>query len=55
MLVEQLHPERVLDRNPLFDILFNSITPAEAALDTGDLHFRPVEYVEPQSNFSMTM
>lgn len=53
-LVEELRPERVLNRHPLFDVLFNFVNTPEAVLDLGDLTFERLTQPEPYAKFWLT-
>ncbi|WP_038296370.1 hybrid non-ribosomal peptide synthetase/type I polyketide synthase [[Scytonema hofmanni] UTEX B 1581] len=53
-LVEELRTERVLNRHPLFDVLFNFVNTPEAVLNMGDLTFERLPQPEPYSKFWLT-
>ncbi|BAZ25556.1 amino acid adenylation domain-containing protein [Kalymmatonema gypsitolerans NIES-4073] len=54
-LVEELHPERNLSRNPVFDVMFNFINTPQTALELPGLTLSLLELSEPESKFSMTL
>ncbi|BAY46081.1 amino acid adenylation domain-containing protein [Scytonema sp. HK-05] len=54
-LVEELHPERNLSRNPVFDVMFNFINTPQTALELPGLTLSLLELNEPESKFSMTL
>ncbi|MBD2385061.1 non-ribosomal peptide synthetase/type I polyketide synthase [Cylindrospermum sp. FACHB-282] len=53
-LVEELRPERVLHRHPLFDVLFNFVNTPAAVLGMGDLTFEPLVQPESYAKFWLT-
>jgi amino acid adenylation domain-containing protein len=54
-LVEELHPQRDLNRHPLFDILFNFDDSVSPSVDLPGLILGPPELTEPLAKFSMTL
>ncbi len=54
-LVEELHPERNLSRNPVFDVMFNFINTPQTALELPGLTLSLLELSESESKFSMTL
>ena len=54
-LVEVLNPERVLNRHPLFEVLFNYIGISRASLDLSGLSIERVKYESFQAKFPMTL
>jgi amino acid adenylation domain-containing protein len=54
-LVEELHPQRDLNRHPLFDILFNFDGSAPPSVDLGALTFGQSELTEPLAKFAITL
>jgi len=53
-LVEDIHPDRDLGRNPFFQVLFNLINTPQSALRLPGLTLEFVELTEPASRFPMT-
>ncbi|MDJ0842039.1 MAG: amino acid adenylation domain-containing protein, partial [Acidobacteriota bacterium] len=54
-LVEEVQPERNLNRHPLFDILFNLINTPEAALDLTGLRLEPMPKEDPEVKLPITL
>jgi amino acid adenylation domain-containing protein len=54
-LVEELHPQRHLNRHPLFDVMFNFINTPQTAWEMPGLTLSPLELDESESKFSMTL
>jgi amino acid adenylation domain-containing protein len=54
-LVEELHPQRHLNRHPLFDVMFNFINTPQTTWEMPGLTLSPLEVDEPESKFSMTL
>ena len=54
-LVEELHPQRNLNRHPLFDVLFNFLNTPQRALELPGLTLSSLELNESESKFSMTL
>ncbi|MBP5974477.1 amino acid adenylation domain-containing protein [Brasilonema sp. CT11] len=54
-LVEQLRPERSLNRHPVFDVMFNMINTPEVALELPGLTFEPLVLTQSQSKFLITI
>ncbi len=54
-LVEILNPERVLNRHPLFEVLFNYISFSRASLDLPGLSVERVRHKAVQAKFPITL
>ncbi|KAB8195915.1 amino acid adenylation domain-containing protein [Nonomuraea phyllanthi] len=54
-LVEELNPERRLDRSPVFQTMFNMLPEATAALELDGLTVTPVEIPEHTAKFDLTV
>jgi natural product biosynthesis luciferase-like monooxygenase protein/amino acid adenylation domain-containing protein len=54
-LVEELQPERSLERNPFFDVLFNFINTPQTQLELPQLNLDVVEQPEGGSKFWITL
>ncbi|MFI7637614.1 amino acid adenylation domain-containing protein [Nonomuraea sp. NPDC049400] len=54
-LVEELNPERHLDRSPVFQTMFNMLPEATAALELAGLAVTPVEIPERTAKFDLTV
>jgi amino acid adenylation domain-containing protein len=54
-LVEELHPQRNLNRHPLFDILFNFDDSVSPSLNLAGLTIGPPELTEPLAKFALTL
>ncbi|MGB3404756.1 MAG: amino acid adenylation domain-containing protein [Microcoleaceae cyanobacterium] len=55
-LVEELQPERSLNRHPIFDVMFNFNNTPQTAFELSELNITPLpELVEPESKFLMTL
>ncbi|MFI6785817.1 amino acid adenylation domain-containing protein [Nonomuraea sp. NPDC050383] len=54
-LVEELNPERRLDRSPVFQTMFNMLPEATAALELAGLTVTPVEIPERTAKFDLTV
>ena len=54
-LVEELQPERNLDRNPLFDVLINFVSTPPANLELAGLSTSLLQLTEPESKFSLML
>ncbi|MFG6194364.1 amino acid adenylation domain-containing protein [Nonomuraea sp. JJY05] len=54
-LVEELNPERRLDRSPVFQTMFNMLPEATAALELDGLTVTPVEIPERTAKFDLTV
>ncbi|WP_366934966.1 non-ribosomal peptide synthase/polyketide synthase [Pyxidicoccus fallax] len=54
-LVEELQPERSLNRTPLFQVLFVMQNAAKQAYDTADLRLLPVEASSGTAKFDLTL
>jgi amino acid adenylation domain-containing protein len=54
-LVEELNPERVLNRHPLFEVLFNYINIPQASLDIPSLSVERLRQKAVQAKFPITL
>ncbi|HWX41159.1 MAG TPA: amino acid adenylation domain-containing protein [Blastocatellia bacterium] len=54
-LVEELHPERDLSRNPLFDVMFNFLNIPDLTLELPGLSVSPMPVYETESKFPLTL
>ncbi|GGT00805.1 non-ribosomal peptide synthetase/type I polyketide synthase [Nonomuraea spiralis] len=54
-LVEELNPERRLDRSPVFQTMFNMLPEATAELELAGLTVTPVEIPERTAKFDLTV
>ena len=54
-LVEVLNPERVLNRHPLFEVLFNYLNVSRPSLDLPGLSIERLKYEAVQAKFPMTL
>ncbi|WP_157251540.1 non-ribosomal peptide synthetase/type I polyketide synthase [Nonomuraea typhae] len=54
-LVEELNPERRVDRSPVFQTMFNMLPAAAAELELAGLTVTPVEIPETTSKFDLTV
>jgi amino acid adenylation domain-containing protein len=54
-LVEELQPERDLNRTPLFQVWFNMVNVTEGKLDLIDLQVEPVTDLEMSSKFDLNL
>ncbi|MEV1175412.1 condensation domain-containing protein, partial [Nonomuraea sp. NPDC049784] len=54
-LVEELNPERRLDRSPVFQTMFNMLPEATATLELAGLTVTPVEIPERTAKFDLTV
>jgi amino acid adenylation domain-containing protein len=54
-LVEEIRPERKLNHNPVFDILFNSLNAPLKDANLPGVAVTPLERIDPESKFVMTL
>src|SRR5258707_2311789 len=54
-IVQELQPERSINRTPLFTILFNFNNTPQAELDLPDLHVSRIEITPPRARFPLTI
>lgn len=54
-LVEELQPERDLNRTPFFDVMLNFINTPRTRLELPDCEVSSLDLSEPESNFTMTL
>ncbi|HME63255.1 MAG TPA: condensation domain-containing protein, partial [Candidatus Binatia bacterium] len=54
-LVEEIQPERSVNRTPLFRVLFNMTNQEDANLDLLGLTVEHISYCEPESKFDLTL
>lgn len=54
-IVEELQPERKLNRHPVFDILFNSLTVRLEGMRLNDVTLSSLDRLDPESKFALTL
>ncbi|REK29491.1 MAG: amino acid adenylation domain-containing protein [Planctomycetota bacterium] len=54
-LVEELHPQRRLDRTPLFQVLFNMLNLPEPVIDFTELDAELLHSPDPHAKFDLTL
>ena len=54
-LVEELHPERNLSHNPLFQVMFNFVSDLRPTFDLPGLRLRPVEVENETAEFDLSL
>ncbi len=54
-LIEELQPERSLDRHPLFEILFNNVNVPMETMKLADLTLSQMDQGEPEAKFAVTV
>jgi non-ribosomal peptide synthetase component F len=54
-LVEELHPQRDLNRSPLFQVMFNMVSLADESLEVRGLTISGLSFLEDQPKFDLVL